>query len=221
MLIAFLIAFLVVPAASSTASPAFEHPSRSADGGDSVRVRSDSLTQERRLGRRISSSAALQKEPKRRWRAFLYSFGATVVPVAAGVALGSRDGDASEDLALSLSGAGLIVGPAMGHWYADDDEQARRGILVRLGATAVVSVGAVTAGLDLLGDDELSPAGNVGVALALGGMAAMAGSIVYDVATAPQSATQYNNAHDDVRVSVAPHVDPVRDRYGLAVRVQM
>lgn len=221
MLIAFLIAFLVVPAASSTASPAFEPPSRFAHGGDSVRVRSDSSAQERWLERRAPSSVALRKDRKSRWRAFVYSFGATVVPVAAGLALGSRGRVANEDLGLSLSGAGLIVGPAVGHWYADDHDQARRGMLVRLGATTVFAVGAVTVGFDLLGDDELSPGGNVGVALAIGGMAALAGSIVYDVATAPQSATQYNDTRDDGRVSVAPHVDPVRDQYGLAVRVQM
>jgi hypothetical protein len=133
---------------------------------------------------------------------------------------------APEEAGALLVLTGLVVGPSLGHFYAQDARQARLGLWVRGGAT-VVGSGAATVivldgSLDLLAlrPPRLSRTGRIAEEVLLAAMATMAGSAVVDLVTAPLSARAFNQA-ESPRLRVGPQVDPSRRQVGMAVRLQL
>jgi hypothetical protein len=155
--------------------------------------------------------------------AVLRSLGGTLVPAAAGIGLLMLQGerpvaDWSGGVVLA---SGLIVGPAMGHFYAENDEQAWRGIAVRGGAGVGFGLTAVLFAASLDGnyfgaDDEGSEiAGVAAIVTLLASGIALGVRTLYDIIEADDAARAYN---DEVGLSVRPQVNPVQRRAGLALQ---
>lgn len=169
-------------------------------------------------------------------RAALYSLGATVLPVASGVALmrvnewtASRGrievGTDLSQLGATLLLGGLVAGPAAGHFYAGNRRHAYAGLGIRGGAT-VVGVGAATVilldtSLDFFsyGEPRLSRTGRIAEDVLAGALVVMVGSAIVDVFTAPLSAYRYNEANT-LRARVAPRLSPTFEQAGLAVHLR-
>lgn len=153
------------------------------------------------LGAPTSETAPAGSARKDPGRATLYSVGGTL-------------------LLAPVFGAGLIVGPAFGHFYADNSGQAWNGIAIRGGAAATpVVLGA----LATAGSDEPGAAyAGMGVFLVSGALAVLviAGSAIYDVVTADDAARAYNRSQN-VRTRVTPTVGgPQGEQVGLSVTLQ-
>ncbi len=142
----------------------------------------------------------------------LLSTGATVVPFGGGLAMvlandSATDGDATAT-GFALVLGGVVVGPAIGHLYAENGDRAFNGILAR-GMTILMTV-YVSVVNPVLG-------GILGIPLTLG----MLGSLFSDLTSAADAARAYNARHGlDAQegVAVVPQVDPVRRQAGLALR---
>lgn len=142
--------------------------------------------------------------------------------VARGVSAGKAPGRAvlysagGTALLLPAGGVGLVVGPAFGHFYAGDAQQAWTGIAIRSGGAFAVGVGGVLA----LG------APRVGWGLLTIGALVVSGSALFDIVTAWHSAQDYNEAHGlSARVApayrVAPAAGPRSAPVGLALHVSL
>jgi len=146
-----------------------------------------------------SEAVAGRKNPN---RAVLYSVGGTV-------------------FLAPVFGVGLIVGPAFGHFYADNVDRARNGIMLRGGA-AVAPV--VLGALATAGSDEPGSAyAGLGVFLVSGILAAavIVGSAIYDIVTADDAARAHNRSHDR-QLRVTPTVGGSHgDQVGLSVTLQL
>lgn len=102
-----------------------------------------------------------------------------------------------------------IFGPAMGHFYADDNAQAWRGIALRSGGFLLAGV----FGFAFLAQQESGEP-----TLAKLTINAVAIHAVYDIITAWDSATDYNEAHG-LSAQVTPTIGPRGEQVGLALRV--
>jgi hypothetical protein len=165
----------------------------------------------RRAAAPLDSAVADQKSPG---RALAYSLSGTV-------------------LLAPLFGAGLVAGPAAGHFYAGNDEQAWSGIGVRGGALLTAGIGwglvlGSTQPTGFMGDpgggyNPSPPLGDgarkAGIALISVGVAALLGSGAYDIATAWGAAKEYNRSRK-VKAQVTPAVGPRGEQVGLSLRFQ-
>jgi len=153
----------------------------------------------------IQDTVRADFRPKDPSRAVWYSVGATV-------------------LFAPVFGAGIVVGPAAGHFYAGNSGQAWRGIGIRVGAAAapVLLAEAVTLG----GNDGAGEAyTGLGVFLVSGVVAGgcILYSIIHDIATADNSARQYNRTRGPTTAAlqVAPTLGgPQGRQIGMTVRVE-
>ena len=139
-------------------------------------------------------------------RAFLYSFLGTAIPVGVGggAALGNNELSAGALVAIG----GAIVGPSLGHFYAQRHGRAIGGIVAR-GVAAGMITGAVYSS-------------NLSVASALfyGGSALGIVFFVTDIAGAPHSAHVHNETvAGRVRIGVASMVSPITGAPGVGVRL--
>ncbi|WP_251954460.1 hypothetical protein [Salinibacter ruber] len=114
-------------------------------------------------------------------------------------------------------GAGLFVGPAFGHFYAENHSQAWVGIGIRTG-TALVAISAAESAQNQQG---VSEAPNFdGLEWLLIGAAAVLGSGIYDTATAGTAAREYNRTHG-LWARVTPTAGgPRGEQVGLSVTLQ-
>ena len=148
----------------------------------------------------ITPAAARAMSPG---RAFLYSFFGTVIPVGVGGATALGNNELSAGSLVAIGGA--VVGPSLGHFYAQRYGRAIRGIVIRGVATAIVA-GTVTTDTR---SDGLA-------ALSAGALLVGITSFVVDIAGAPHSARVHNETvAGRVRLGVAPLAGPP----GVAVRV--
>lgn len=131
-----------------------------------------------------------------------------------------------------LVAAGLVVGPSVGHFYANAERQAGLGVGIRGGAVLVGGAALSIIAVEVIAnsvafvlfpfasrDYELSRTSQVAGNVATGAGIVMAGSILFDIVTAPLSAYQFNEANN-LRVQVAPRVSPTLDQAGLAVHLR-
>jgi len=131
-----------------------------------------------------------------------------------------------------LVAAGLVVGPSVGHVYANAEKQAGLGIGIRGGsllvggaALSIIAVEAIANSVAFVlfpfasGDYEPSRTSQIAGNVATGAGIVMVGSILVDIVTAPLSAYQFNEANT-LRVQVAPRVSPTLEQAGLAVHLQ-
>jgi len=123
--------------------------------------------------------------------AFLWSFLGTAVPVAVSAPF-VWTAEAPEAAAVILAGA-LVIGPSLGHFYADRSGRALTGIGIRLLAGA----GIATVGLIAASSEEPS-AGDGGTGLLVAGAALVA----WDIIAAPHSARVHNERVRQRRTAV-------------------
>lgn len=143
----------------------------------------------------------------------LFSTGATVLPFGGGLAMVLTDDSATDNGATATGFAlmlgGFVVGPAIGHLYAENGGRALDGVVTR-GMTLLMT-GFVYLVNPLLG-------GIMGIPLTLG----MLGSLFSDLTSAADAARAYNARHGlSARegVAIAPRVDPINRQVGLALRL--
>lgn len=159
-------------------------------------------------------------------KAFLLSLGHTVIPVLAGTIILEQT-SINDSKLLRISGGamiayGMIVGPSIGLFYAGSDEKASVGILGRIGATALGTVGAywdLYVGLgnafDYSGNDQTSE--TIPLAVFYSGVILLTGSAVLQIIKAPAEARKHDRrAH----LSIAPTWYPREKAPGLALSVQ-
>lgn len=113
-----------------------------------------------------------------------------------------------------VGGIATVFGPTLGHTYAGTSWNP--GVAVRLAAFGAVVGGlAIVAGTcRVSGSTQCnSDAETLGIVLAYGGLAAYVGGSIYEIATAPGAAREYNRRHLlEMRLRLAP----VSARDGLA-----
>lgn len=139
---------------------------------------------------------------------------------AAAIAAGFASNDDGQQTALVLGGTlGLVISPSIGHWYGTGSP-GTVGLAVR-----AAGVGSMTCGLGLIamagienlfhGEAERPTAGYV---LLFGGMAAVAGGVVYDLATV-HGRTRRANERRAASHFITPLVIPTRTQptVGLGV----
>jgi hypothetical protein len=145
-------------------------------------------------------------------RAFLYSFLGTAMPVGIGGASALGNNELSAGALVAIGGA--VIGPSLGHFYAQRRGRAIRGILIR-GAAAGIMAATFPSSND--GDKV----GNEGLSAPFIG-ASIVGVwfFVADIAGAAHSARAHNQklaARPPIRVSSL--VRPIAGAPGIAVRV--
>ena len=158
------------------------------------------------------------RSPKSPLRAFGWSFGPTALAMGGPALLAEDQLGTVGVLTLAFGG---IVGPSLGHFYAENRSQAWWGIGIRATSSAVF-VGAGVWALnetDWFGDDEDSAAA-VPSALALTAFLTFAASGLFDIFNAPDSANDYNARHG-LNAQVLPQYHPATEGVGLAVRISL
>ncbi len=135
--------------------------------------------------------------------ALTYSLLGTFVPVCVGVGIGltgssSSTGEEAQAAAVVVSAAGLLVGPSLGHFYAERWGRGLAGIGIRaVGAAGVVG------GIAM---EWNNPEGDNSDGIIAAGCGLILGSIIWDVASAPHAARDWNRDAANHRVSVRPAV---------------
>ena len=144
-------------------------------------------------------------------RAFLYSFFGTAIPVGigGGTALGKNELSAGALVAIG----GGVVGPSLGHFYAQRYGRAIRGIVVR-GAAA-----GIAAGVAVSSSSSSSEPNESGAVLFVGSALLGIVFLVADIAGAPHSARVHNEKVAGARVSAAPFAGPIAGAPGVGLRL--
>ena len=138
----------------------------------------------------------------------------------------------SVQIGAGLIAAGLVAGPAVGHFYSNAKRQAGLGIGIRVCSFLVGGAAASIVLLEsflyavfkvtlwpLAGEYKLSPVGRVAGYVTVGSGVVLTGSTLFDIVTAPISAYRYNEAND-LRARVTPRVSPTLDQVGLAIHLR-
>lgn len=135
------------------------------------------------LGDSTAVSFGSDVEIKSETTALLLSFLGTAVPIGVGAPI-VWEGAGSTPAAVFMV-AGVLIGPALGHFYADRPGRAFAGIGIRLLAGAGVALGGLASG------SEGGATGGATAVAAIGGILAGA-SILWDIVRAPHSARVHN-----------------------------
>lgn len=210
-------------------------------GGDALADNGRGMSPSAR-GTTSSLEADTIRTPKRTDVAVLASVGSTLLPAAGGITLINRARDVPayrrDETTLwrgvgSLA-AGLLVGPSLGHFYAQNHDQGWTGMAIRGGAAAsgMLALWAYpfeeegpTGDTRLTGDrassseDESTVRGALGWVM-VASVAVLFSRSVYDLLSTPQAVQKYN-AQPDVRAQIVPRVSPTGRRVGLALRLQL
>ena len=125
--------------------------------------------------------------------AFLLSFLGTAVPVVAGALALDTESSDSPVAGIMVVG-GFVIGPSLGHFYANRSGPALAGIGIRVVALAVVAV-------SVLEEDFESPE-NSSVGLATGGVLLGAASLAWDILRSPHSASVHNDQTRQGRMTI-------------------
>jgi len=177
------------------------------------------------------------RAPKRTDVAVLSSVGGTLLPTAGGVTLINRvrdvpayrrDGTTLWRGVGSLA-AGLVVGPSLGHFYAQNHDQAWTGMAIRGGAATSGMLalwaypfqeeGGPTPGRASSGSEPAASAEGVLSWVMVASAAVLVSRSVYDLLSTPQAVQEYN-VQPTVRAQVVPHVSPTGTSGGLTLRLQ-
>lgn len=169
------------------------------------------------LGTMLSSTRLPAQSPNpgrdRASGAFYAGLGATIVPIAAGVALmASGNGDFEHGPATAgflLATGGLLLGPAVGDWAGG---LGGRGF-ARFGLRAVAWLGGAVAGAAISWNNP--DQGGVADAIILGGLGIASGLAVWDLATLKGGVRN----HYAKSVAVMPVVRPDTGALGVAVHL--
>lgn len=128
--------------------------------------------------------AAPLEPPKKVWVAYMWSLGATTIPLTIGALAMPESGEGRRaDIAGGLMTAALVLGPSVGHWYADGE--ITPGLMLRTAGAGTI------AGIVLLQPDN----DVMGIMAMVLGAHAIIGGTVWDFVTLPRSVRRYNRAH--------------------------
>lgn len=157
------------------------------------------------------SGAASGEERKSPALALGLSVGGTAVPLLLSAAV-KDDPDHS-----TLAALGVTFGPSLGNYYAEHPARARRGLKIRGIGAGITGTGLVLSVAAVFGSETARDVarGTIGV-----GLGTVAVGAVYDIATAPLSAVEYNETHD-LKAQVRPAVGARGEQVGLALEVEL
>lgn len=146
-----------------------------------------------------------------------WSLMGTLVPVGFGVSTIASGSESPLVVvgALAFFG-GSIVGPGLGHDYAGAKGRFWSGVGLRTAGwvgTFVV--------IGLTWDSGNEPGLDIGEVAGYGSLALIAGSTLYDIATAARSAENYNQKHGLQSLSLKPTFDPSSGTTGLQLTIQL
>jgi hypothetical protein len=165
----------------------------------------------------VNAEPGLQNEPKSVDKAKKLSLYGTLIPVAAGAVIffGASDrfdnwDDAESIVAISIAGAGIVFGPAIGHCYAGEWRYLGKAFWLRM-SVAGLSVGAFAYSSTMGGNS--SAGGAVLPALVI------TASAVYDIAAARKSVEKYNARHNLTSLSLVPCYYASQDAVGMQLRL--
>lgn len=144
-------------------------------------------------------------------RAQLYSLGGTLVPVVLGAGMDKE----RDNIRIPLWTFGALIGPSLGHFYAENTTQALTGIGLRLGGSAL---GVLGFGAALSASLEGDGGGGGSALLLIGGLTVLV-SGGYDIFTAGGAARDYNETYG-LKAHVGPAVGPKGEQVGLSLQVQ-
>jgi hypothetical protein len=126
-----------------------------------------------------------------------WSLGSTLIPMASGAIAGRAGSNGGAGV---LIVGGSLLGPSAGHFYAGQPARALAGVALR---TALLGVFVAATCWDECSKQQNDAQEKLAVVFS----AAILGSAVYDIVTAPRSARRYNEKHG-LTVSVLPrHID--------------
>jgi hypothetical protein len=137
------------------------------------------------------------------------SLGATLVPAAAGIAIGNN----SSATGAGLVFGGMVVGPAAGYWSGHIGGKALSGLLIRTGGLVLMAAGSSSC----FKNSYNSFCNNGASAAVIGGALVVLGSAAYDIATVGKKVRANNGAL--ARASVVPLFSPSERRVGVEVVV--
>ncbi len=142
--------------------------------------------------------------PRSRHTAVLYSLVSTSVPMVVGGVM--MNNDHSAPLGTGIASLGLILGPGVGHVYAQNPRRfwsgaATRGIVL----SSSIAVAAILID-DSLGDtwEEGLPKAMLAVGIVGAGVTVCTISAIRDIATADNSVDAYNSAHGFQTLTLTP-----------------
>lgn len=137
----------------------------------------------------------------------------------------SIDRSLANKVGVGLTGAGLITGPSIGHFYAGDEWQALKGIGLRSAGIAA-STGGYYLFLScafrgaFVGSDCSVGTGILGAVSFFGGIGLTLGNAIHDMSTADKSARAYNRKHNpEISLSITPYYDPASRTRGLTLKI--
>ncbi len=139
------------------------------------------------------------------------SLAATAIPITAGFLVESDENNVA---VWTLMVPGIIVGPSVGHFYAN---QWRRGLIttgVRLGI-----LGAGIIAFNVAVSDDEDSWDEFGDALSVGGITIIALTVhaLYDIAVAQESTKKYNESlKTSGKAFIIPRIDPKDNRCGVS-----
>ena len=150
------------------------------------------------------------RKPKSGATAVFLSLGASVIPIGTG--LGIRFG-MENNYGLGLAAVGVIVGPSVGHFYAN---QWGRGL-----KSAGLRAGIITVPVALLMWADVSQdLGKLGIGLLtlIPTVGILAGLTINDIVTAPSSVRKYNESIGKTgNVYLMPRINMEEESYGLSI----
>jgi len=158
----------------------------------------------------VYGQAAKPEQPKSESAASGYSLFGTLLPVIVGGVLVDSDADASDPrntVGISILSLGLLVGPGLGHLYANNG-QFGKGLVFRGAAFATFVYGGSQ--WDIFDDDD-DAAG-----LMAAGALLLVYSAVHDIKTADRSAREFNTRHRLSRLELQPYVPGSSNSIGIA-----
>lgn len=156
-----------------------------------------------------STEISVASEEKSESTAVSLSVAGTLLPIALFATAAAADDSANGEVddVLVIGGlAAAVVGPSAGHWYAG--RTITGGMVARAaGGTALFLGIGVALGDAFDHDDDEGGDGDGALAAGLmfGGMAAVVGGVIHDIATADDAARAYNQHHAR-RFTVTPTV---------------
>ncbi|OGC91795.1 MAG: hypothetical protein A2W25_03505 [candidate division Zixibacteria bacterium RBG_16_53_22] len=146
-------------------------------------------------------------EPKNPSTALALSVGATIIPIATGLARIEND-----DGTWLIAIPGVFVGPAVGYFYGGCTGRGMQGILTR---TAIGALGLIVASQAANGRSGMESIG-AGVAV-IGAFSVIIGvDAIYDIAVV-QKTVKEQNRRKTLSLSLIPNFFPESDGYGLMI----
>jgi hypothetical protein len=145
----------------------------------------------------------LRYKPRTKSTALSLSLAATLMPVACGVALISKDDHFQGAV---IGGVGMVLGPGIGHAYAGQTGRLATGSLIRIGGLVLMSAGALgDIGFSLKPRHPYTKSSGSDIdPMVVVGAAVCVFSAIYDIATVGRSVQKYNRSQRHARVDVRP-----------------